>query len=590
MFFFGRLFFLFVTRREAEQVQFDQHWGAIIHGLRMDASVATYFTLPVILIILTTLAVKNFNAAPLLKWYTGILVLFCALIFTIDAQSFRFWGYRIEASILNYIKDPKEAAASTAHFPLIRWGILFVAAVVIVIKLFNSFLNKSLPLERVAHAWKSAVAIIFLLGISVIPIRGGFQLAPINQSSVYFSQNNYANQAALNPVWNFLFSIKRSREVTKNPFVAMPDEEAEEIAKSLLQKEPFTSGDSLAKKNVLLIVWESFTSKVIDYSYEGVEVTPNFNKMKNEGLWFSNAYATGDRTDKGIVGILSGYPAQPITSIVKNPEKTRTLPQLGKEFRSAGYRNSFFYGGEMEFANIKSYLLAGSFDRLVDVNSFDSRSRNSKWGAHDGIVKDSLQAALSEMREPFFTCWLTLSSHEPYETPVKKVIKGEETVPAFLNSLHYTDAVIGDFISFCKLQPWWKNTMVVIIADHGHRYPLSADEFDNFHIPALILGGAIVPVHLAQNVSQTGLASTILRMNGLSDSAFTFSRSWLNRSSKEWAFFSFNNGFGYTKNDSSLVFDNVGGRVRNGVQKVSPNMLKEGKALQQFFFSDFLRR
>src|SRR5690606_28715715 len=130
-------------------------------------------------------------------------------------------------------------------------------------------------------------------------------------------------------------------------------------------------------------------------------------------------------TDKGIVGILSGYPAQPISSIVKNPDKSRTLPHLATAFSREGYHTAFYYGGEMEFANIKSYLMQGAFRELVDVNAFRKADRNSKWGAHDGVVMERFKLALQTMPQPFFANWLTLSSHEPYETPVSRVIKGK---------------------------------------------------------------------------------------------------------------------------------------------------------------------
>ena len=205
-------------------------------------------------------------------------------------------------------------------------------------------------------------------------------------------------------------------------------------------------------------------------------------------------------------------------------------------------------------------------------------------------MKDSFERALNLMPQPFFATWLTLSSHEPFETPVPKVIRGNETVPAFLNSLHYTDQVIGEFVAFCRNEPWWQNTILVIIADHGHRYPLSSSELKNFHIPALILGGGVIPAQHNEVISQTGLPSTILRLNGINDSAFFYSKDWLQKYTSPWAFFSFNNGFGYLKNDSALVYDNIGGKLRKGREKFSPSMLKEAKALQQVFFQDFLDR
>src|SRR5690606_22039669 len=131
--------------------------------------------------------------------------------------------------------------------------------------------------------------------------------------------------------------------------------------------------------------------------------------------------------------------------------------------------------------------------------------RNSKWGAHDGVVMERFKLALQTMPQPFFANWLTLSSHEPYETPVNRVIKGKGDEAAFLNSMHYTDMVVGEFVDFCKNQPWWNNTLLVIVADHGHRFPLSSSQFSNFHIPLLVLGGPVTPQVYSAVAEQNGL-------------------------------------------------------------------------------------
>src|SRR5205085_2909578 len=109
--------------------------------------------------------------------------------------------------------------------------------------------------------------------------------------------------------------------------------------------------------------------------------------------------------------------------------------------------------------------------------------QNSKWGAHDNVVKDKIIADLSKKQQPFFITWLTLTSHEPFETPVKTVIEGKDDESLFLNSLHFTDSTIYEFVQQCKSEPSWNNTIIIITADHGHRLPVTGKQVDDFKIP-----------------------------------------------------------------------------------------------------------
>ena len=118
-------------------------------------------------------------------------------------------------------------------------------------------------------------------------------------------------------------------------------------------------------------MWESLTSKVVA-SVGGLPgITPRFDSLARQGILFTNMYASGDRSAKGIVAILSGYPAQPTTSIITIPTKTASLPSLPRTFKAQGYHNSFYYGGETEFSNIKSYLLQQGFEKIIDYKLND---------------------------------------------------------------------------------------------------------------------------------------------------------------------------------------------------------------------------
>jgi len=585
----GRLLFLLVTKRAGEASGFNE-WGAVfLHGLRMDVSTATYATIPVLLLVLAGVWMPVFNRRIIYIVYTLLAIVPAIIIFVSDAFSYNIWGHRLEAGALRYLQSPGAAWASMANLPVavifLCMSLAFLGVSLITVKAIRKFV----PFPK-DNRWMLSLALLFLAGLSVIPLRGGVQLAPINQSTVYFSENNYANLAAINPIWNFVHSIKLERKAAYNPFLVMDYRKANSIVNRLFTDSSSTITDSVTRKNVIIVVWESFTAKVLDKQHNGRLITPCFNKLKQEGVYFDNLYATGDRTDKGIVGVLSGYPSQPINSIVKFPNKTRSLPMLTNALGSRGYFTGFYYGGEPEFANIKSYLMHGKHDEMIDVNSFKESDRNSKWGAHDGVVMKYLLQKMYRLPQPFFVTWLTLSSHEPYETPVPVAIPGSDDVSMFLNSLHYTDAVLQQFVEGCRQMPWWNNTVLVIVADHGHRYPPDPVESNHFRIPLLILGGGVEPKVIDKVGSQTDLAATLLHLLGYGSEKFRYSRNMLSPGYNPWAWFSFNNGFGYITETGKLVYDNAGKRPVFRAGLIDSAALTDGKALQQVFYSDFLHR
>jgi phosphoglycerol transferase MdoB-like AlkP superfamily enzyme len=265
---------------------------------------------------------------------------------------------------------------------------------------------------------------------------------------------------------------------------------------------------------------------------------------------------------------------------------------LSQLFKQQGYYTPFYYGGEPEFANIKSHLLHGGFDPIVSISSFSKNDLNSKWGAHDGVVAQRLLYDLAKMPTPFFTGWLTLSSHEPYEIPTAPAFKGSDFTSKFLSALHYTDEVLFQFIENCKQQPWWGNTLVIIIGDHGHPLPETKNRENNFKIPMLWLGGAVAHKgdSVTKIVSQIDLATTLAAQTVGQPNLFPFSKNIFDSTAKSWAFFSFNNGFGFMQPGNGFLFDNVAKSVMLQRGTVSAADKETGKALQQFFYHDYLNK
>jgi phosphoglycerol transferase MdoB-like AlkP superfamily enzyme len=477
-------------------------------------------------------------------------------------------------------------------------ALLLAAAFAGLLFLFRRLIRRRTGTAFAGGRWQQkALSTVVLLAVTaalLLPIRGGFQLAPLNQSSVYFSRYHFANQAAVNACWNFMHSLLNKGASNTNPYSYFEDTVARRVADSLYRPGPGSLPQLLRTRrpNVVLVIWESFTAKAVDSTWKGKEVTPYFNALKKEGIYFSNVFASGDRTDKGLTAILSGYPALPNGSIIHVPAKSGRLHNLGRLLKDSGYAASFYYGGAPEFGNFKSYFLQNGFDPIITEEDFSGKDRNSKWGAHDGVVAGRIIRDLATARTPFFTGWLTLSSHEPFEIPEAPLFPGSELADRFYSSLHYTDKALQQLVRYCARQPWWNETVMIIIADHGHPQPPREDRAENFRIPMLWLGGALTQRGLTVDriLSQVDFATTFTRQLGYPEGLFPYSRNAFDRTAQPWAFFSFNNGFGFQQPGSTLLYDHVGKTVIRSSGNAGAAQVRAGQALQQVFFRDYLQK
>jgi phosphoglycerol transferase MdoB-like AlkP superfamily enzyme len=587
--FLGKIIFLCYHFNKFDTLSNSDKIGVFKSGLKLDISISSYLLLIPVLLILIANIFQNMQEIfrKINKYYHLIICIIISCIITIDLELFRTWGIRIDNSPLKYLANPKEMLASSAASPfhILIPILLFLVSV-------SYILNRNIFKENYNFYTKNkiiSIALLLLIFCSlIIPIRGGLQLAPINQSSVYFSKNNFANQAAINPVFNLFHSLT-TKNSGENPFIYLPEKEVKIIIDSLfLNNEKAENQLNTAKPNVLIITWESLTSKVLN---QKVEVVPNLKKLINEGIFFENCYASGDRSDKGMVSILSGYPAQPITSIINFPQKTAKLPIISKNLKQNGYSTAWYYGGEPEFANMKSYFLNGQFDELITKENFPAKlTENTKWGANDSIVFDRLLVDLNKKKAPFFVNYFTLSSHEPYEVPSHQTIIGNDESSKFLNAHNYTDEQLGRFIAKAKLQPWYKNTLIIIVADHGHRLPISDKKDWEFKIPMLWFGGALKtqPKIIFEVCSQNDMAKSLLNQLNINAKEYVWSKDLFAKNFKPFAYFAFNNGFGFVQNNNSFTIDNVGKQIIQQSGTVSANDIKVGKAYVQSSFADYL--
>ncbi|HEX8548895.1 MAG TPA: LTA synthase family protein [Cytophagaceae bacterium] len=588
----GKLSFIFYHHKPFSKIDLSTKVGILYHGLVLDNSATSYLCfIPFLLIALGILHNHNgYNKA--IKVYTIVIICLLSILTISDLELFSAWGYRINGTILRYAKSPGELISSTLSSPLL----LLFSLLFFYLFIFIYFYIKGIHAKNFARTDKRFAAVLVLLvSLLIVPLRGGFQQIPVNESAVYFSANNLANQAAVNVFWNFTHSLLEKSYEETNPYTYFEKDFAQ---KEFLKLYPHQSpGQKILKNsrpNVVFIIWESFTSKALD-SVQNQVVTPGFHELKKEGVFFDNIYASGDRSEKGLVAIISGYPAQTVASIMVNPAKNAKLPAISTELKNNGYRTSFIYGGELEFANIKSYLSSKNFDALVSINDFKEEQLSSKWGAHDEYTFDYLLTHTKKGTSPSLSMLFTLSSHEPFDVPTSPILIGEGNEINFLNSHHYTDSCLFDFIKKAKKKDWWDNTLIIIVADHGHPLP-GGDYFGHaprdFKIPMLWLGGALTKSDTVVQGpgSQTDIAKTLLNQLNIDASKFIFSRDLLSPVKDPFAYYSFSDGIGFVKKGRSYVFDNIKKDTVSTKGKVLKKDFVEGKAYLQHSFQDYMNK
>ncbi len=590
-FVFSRVLFLIYNISHTKQLPFIEVLKTFFYGLKLDVSMAGYiiffasFFMAFLLFFSKTVNIWFFRV------YTFFLIFILAVITIVDIELYRNWGFRIDSTVLLYLQTPKESFASTpvvlviglfALLGLFIWGSYFF---------YRKFAEPDL-LNLKSVKWYCTPLFLFIASIMIIPIRGGVGIAPINLGAVFFSNHQFANHAAINAIWGVGESLSTMHE--KQSIAFMDDTEAENEMAGLFFKKtekPLTQLINTENPNIIIIIIESFTGGVIEPLGGVPNATPELNRLTNEGVFFTNFYASGDRSDKGIVAILSGYPAQPTTSIIKYTNKTEKLPYLSHKLKKMGYTSGFYYGGEINFANMKSYFISGGYDTLVTLNNFSGNELNSKWGAHDHIVFNRVFNDLEKAQTPFFRAMFTLSSHEPYDVPHKSMFNGTDDESKFLNSVHYTDSCIGNFIKRAKQTKWWDNTWIIFVADHGNRLPgnISYSSPRKFKIPMLWVGGAVnTDTIIANAVSQSDIPLMIGNQLHQKFKGFKFSKDVLNHQ-KGFAFYAYNNGFGFYTDTTGFVWDNTANNfvINNSVSK---KVEKQGKSFMQVLLNDFNRK
>ena len=534
--------------RNGHEVTFNDMTQVISHGITLDLSTALYFLIIPFLLCIVNIWYWTKWLSKLLRSYFLLISLAFALAFVADTSLYPFWDYKLDSSCLQYLETPNEMVASVSVLYII---IRIVAFAITAIVIFGGYRHLTPASHRTTALPKYVSLILYIIAIPfiVIGIRGGLDESTTNTGQVYYSQNQFLNHSAVNPVFNFLASFEGTvSDIVEYSF--FNDTECKKLLEGCYSQESAIT-DSLLnteRPNVVIILMES-ASEVF------AEAMPRLNQLKREGINFSNCYGNTYRTDRGTVCTLSGYPSFPTMSVMKMPTKAANMPSIAKSLKGLGYATSYLYGGDINFTDMRSYLISTGWEKLYWKADYTQKEQGTaKWGVRDDITFETLynQICSTDTTARFLMGYSTLSSHEPWDVPIKK-FEDEK-----MNAFYYLDQCIGNFIDKLKGTPYWKDLLIILTPDHGINYN-DIDETRQVrnHIPMLWIGGAVKKAtEVKQLCNQTDLAATLLGQMGISHSEFTFSRDVLSSSyTKPYAYHCYNNGFSVVDSSGFTVFD-----------------------------------
>lgn len=594
IFMIARGLFICINHDLYAEVSRHDIWQMFRHGLGMDMSMAGYFAIiPGLLAIASVFAGQRILAIldRTLYIYCSLTGFIIALATTADTILYPYWGFKLDTTPLFYfLSSPASAMASATLWQalgglaiLLFFSVFYAVSLCVWVRIFPQK-----PI--IGNKAVTATILTILTAALFLPIRGGVTVSTMNLSNAYFSHDQKLNHGAVNPLFSFMYSATHQNDFS-GQFAYFTNEEADSTLKSFSRSA--TTADSIApvtlstdRPDIYIVILESFSTHLMP-SLGGDSIAMNLDSVARNGVCFTNLYASSFRTDRALPAVLSGYPGQPTTSIMKFVEKTDRLPSLPRTLKQNGYELSYYYGGDVNFTNMKAYLVSAGFDKIVADKDFPVSERLSKWGVHDDKVFSRQLADLrrdTDRQHPRLTVVQTSSSHEPFQVPYTSRHSNER-----LNAFAYADHSFGCWLDTLSTMPRWDSTLVVIVPDHYSVWPrnLTAAE-ERHHVPLVLTGGAITsgPARIDNVAAQTDIAATVLTLLGLDTSEFPFSNDALSSSSPRMAFFS-------EPEFASIVTDNDTATISVATGEAlcgRPETIKAVKAYLQTLYNDIQKR
>ena len=563
-YFISRSIFTLINLEKFDGLTIQEFFRLSFFALRYDLSAIVsinglYFTL-----LLLPLPIWRFPVWD--KFLQWLFVVTNAIAFAFEISDWAYFPFILKRStidVLDMISRKGDFLSLLPHFLVTYWyAPLGFALLVFGFYKLNKWICRKTPLS--AHpgtrlTWGigigKAVLLILVLGVSVVIMRGGLQLVPIGNGNALQVADNKFVPIVLNTPFSMMHSYSgQMEELTLFP----PSE-----LKKYFNPVKDYSGKPFQQKNVVFIILEGFSKE-----YTGLggrtSYTPFLDSLMGHSFVCANAYANALQSAKGIPAILSGVPSlmdEPITTSAYGTNKLTSLPAL---LRDKGYQTSFYHGGTNGTMGFDIYAANAGFQRYYGRTEYNDESDyDGSWGIWDEPFLQYFAKDLNQTKQPFMSAVFTLTSHDPFEVPQKYkniLPKGKLEVE---QTIAYTDLSLRKFFQTASTQPWFNNTLFVLMADHCS--PRTDDKYYSsfnmgmFAIPIIFYapGDSTLKGHSRELAQQIDILPSVLDYLGYSEKFFAFGNSIFREANPRYVVYEHSGNNYWFMNDHLLVANNV---------------------------------
>ncbi len=506
----------------------DGLWRLFALGVRMDIVLLCYLlALPVLVQLLLPAGKTRRLLCGALLTPAAALMLFMELATPAFMAEFDNRPDRIFFEYLIYPREVFSMLIRSHTLQILTLPPLSLLAGFWLWRYWRSRLEREQPWRYLAQL----AALPLLLPLLLLGARG-LDHRPLNVSSASFSDNRLANQLALNSTFSLASAaygqrkevdaarmygdmpwpdvLARVRKYMDVPETAFTDPQIPTLHRQ-------TAGAKRERPlNLVIILEESLGAAHVGH-LGGLPLTPNLDRLTQEGLWFTRLYATGTRTARGMEAVAAGFPPTPAPAVLKLPRAQDGFFTLGGLLRKHGYATEFIYGGVANFDNMRGFYLGNGFDRVIEQKDFRNPVMLGSWGVSDeDWVQKAHETFVSHGEQPFFALMMSTSNHEPFEFPEGRIEPYEQPLHTRYNAMKYADYAIGKFFDLARRADYFKNTIFVVLADHESRvYGAERVPVRYFRVPAVILGPGVPAGSNDRIASQIDLGPTLLPLLGL---------------------------------------------------------------------------
>jgi phosphoglycerol transferase MdoB-like AlkP superfamily enzyme len=588
-------------------------FSMLVQGLRSDLMTLGLFAAPAVLLLPALLAIGRVTwwVRACCVWLTLslLVILFLELAtpqFLIEFDS------RPNRLFLEYLVYPDEVLAmlwNGYRGLLLLTGGAIAGLAWLIARHFMGY-------ARDSNQWRTRTLLLvwpILLIVLFVMVRSSFLHRPANLATFAFSDDAMVNSLVANSTYSVLTAVHglTYENQSSSMYGHMPNAEIVRRVRAGMGVPPadFTSEQfptlhrqiaSVSREqplNLVIVLEESLGAGFVQ-QLGGIPITPNIDRLAEQGIWFDQLYATGTRSVRGIEAVVAGFPPTPALSVVKLSKAQRDFATLASVLARSGYRSEFVYGGESHFDNMRSFFLGNGFSNVVDRRDFAAPKFVGSWGVSDEDLFDMAHARIRSMHaagRPFFTLVFSSSNHTPFEFPDGRIELHDARKQTVHNALKYADHALGQFLELARTSDYWADTLFLVVADHDTR--VYGDELipvGKFHIPGVILGADVTARRIDSLVSQIDLAPTLLSLMGI-DSEHPFPGRDLTRTLPEFgnspaplharAMMQFDRNFGWLERDRLTVLLPDGGSRQftfdRKTTKLQPALTTDPEAVQQ---------